>query len=253
MLVFFYDKTFEGLLTAVFDAYSRKMFPDHLVAEGKIPPMFMDNSYVVITQSRRAQRVWAAIEKKLSSQACNMLSYVWLSEIEGSDELLFRYICKAMDGAVSIENNFGDTDVLEAQQIARKVSKEAEYLRQFVRFQKMADDVFLGVVSPVYNALPVCIAHFEDRFSDQKWILYDERRHYGYFFDLETVQEMTLENEVLFAGGKLGETLMAEDESLFQELWKGYFSSMTIKERINLKLQKQHMPQRFWKYLIEKR
>ena len=31
MIIFVYDKTFEGLLTAVFDAYSRRTFPDLLV------------------------------------------------------------------------------------------------------------------------------------------------------------------------------------------------------------------------------
>ena len=52
--------------------------------------------------------------------------------------------------------------------------------------------------------------------------------------------------------GKLDESMMADDEKLFQDLWKGYFKALTIKERINLKLQKQHMPRRFWKYLTEK-
>ena len=31
MVIFFYDKTFEGLLTAVFDAYNRKTFPQRLM------------------------------------------------------------------------------------------------------------------------------------------------------------------------------------------------------------------------------
>lgn len=34
MNVFVYDGTFEGVLTAVFEAYERKLFPDSLVAEG---------------------------------------------------------------------------------------------------------------------------------------------------------------------------------------------------------------------------
>ena len=52
---------------------------------------------------------------------------------------------------------------------------------------------------------------------------------------------MTLDSTDLFPEGKLDENLMAEDEKLYQELWKGYFKSMTIKERIKLKLQKQHL------------
>ena len=63
---------------------------------------------------------------------------------------------------------------------------------------------------------------------------------------------MTLDSTDLFPEGKLDENLMAEDEKLYQELWKGYFKSMTIKERINLKLHRQHLPKRYWKYLTEK-
>lgn len=252
MIVFFYDKTFEGLLTAVFDAYSRKVFPDKLLGEEDIPPLFMQESYTVITQEDRSARVWTALEKKISKLACNMLSYAWLSEEEGSDELLFRYIRKTIDSKISIETNFADDDVLKLHQLAKRVGHEAQYLRQFVRFQKAADDIFFSPVSPRYNALPIAIEHFKDRFADQKWVIYDIKRRYGYYYDLHTMVEMTLDNDEHLLGGKLDENLMAEDEKMFQELWKGYFKSMTIKERINLKLQRQHMPKRFWKYLTEK-
>jgi len=252
MLVFFYDKTFEGLLTAVFDAYSRKTFPDKLIAEGGIAPLFMEDSYTVITQEDRATRVWGALEKKMSKQACNMLTHAWFSESEGSDELLFRYIRKTIDSKLPIETNFADKDVLEVHQLARKVSHEGHYLRMFVRFQKAADDIFFAPVSPIFNALPLAIEHFTDRFSDQKWVIYDVKRHYGFYYDLHTVVEMTLDNDDHLLSGKLDESLMAEDEKLFQELWKGYFKAMTIKERINPKLHRQNMPRRFWKYLTEK-
>ena len=252
MLVFFYDKTFEGLLTAVFDAYSRKTFPDRLLGEGEIAPLFMDESYTVTSQEDRAGRVWAAIERKISKQACNMLTNAWLSELEGCDEMIFRYIRKTIDSGQSIETNFGDKDVLELHQIARKVSHEGHYLRMFVRFQKAADEIFFAPVSPIYNALPLTVDHFADRFADQKWVIYDIKRHYGYYYDLHAAVEITLDNDDHLLSGKLDEGLMAEDEKMFQELWKGYFNAMTIKERINPRLQRQHMPKRFWRYLTEK-
>lgn len=34
MNIFLYDKTFEGLLTSVFEAYSRRTFPGALLAKG---------------------------------------------------------------------------------------------------------------------------------------------------------------------------------------------------------------------------
>ena len=181
-----------------------------------------------------------------------MLSYVWMSELPGSDELIFRYIRKALDSTHSIEMNFADDDVLQMRNVAQKVNKEKHRLIELVRFQKAADDIFFAPVSPDHNSLPLTLEHFTDRFADQKWIIYDTKRNYGYYYDMKTVTEMTLDSNDLFPEGKLDEKRMAEDEKLFQELWKGYFKSMTIKERINLKLQRQHMPQRYWKYLTEK-
>ena len=40
MIVFRYDRTFEGLLTVVFDAYFRKSFPERLIGPGEPVPMF---------------------------------------------------------------------------------------------------------------------------------------------------------------------------------------------------------------------
>ncbi len=180
----------------------------------------MEHSYTVTTQEDRATRVWKALDKKMSALARNMLTYAWLSEEEGSDDLIFRYIRKTLDSKIPIETNFGDSDVLEIHQMAKRVSHERHYLMMFVRFQKAADDIFFAPVSPRHNALPLAINHFKDRFSDQKWVIYDVKRHYGFYYDLHSVVEMTLDNDEHLLSGKLDEKLMAEDEKIFQELWK---------------------------------
>ncbi|MDR0573099.1 MAG: TIGR03915 family putative DNA repair protein [Tannerella sp.] len=252
MTIFFYDKTFDGLLSAVFDAYSLKIFPEKLLQTGDAIPLFTDTTHTVVTEEEHAKRVWQALHRRLLKNACNMLMHVWLSELEGSDDLLFRYICKMFAMTKEMEYNFGDTDILEVEKIARKVSHEAQYLRQFIRFQKAADNIFFAPTKPVYNALPLAIDHFTNRFADQQWVIYDLRRKYGYFYDLHTAKEITFTNDERLLGGKLDESLMAEDEKLFQDLWKGYFKAMTIKERINPRLHKKNMPVRFWRYLTEK-
>ena len=37
----------------------------------------------------------------------------------------------------------------------------------------------------------------------------------------------------------------------FESLWKTFYNSVNIKERENIKLQKQHMPKRYWNHLTE--
>ena len=46
---------------------------------------------------------------------------------------------------------------------------------------------------------------------------------------------------------------MDKDEKLFQQMWSAYFKSIAIKERLNPKLHRQNMPERFWKYMPEKK
>ena len=240
MTVFVYDKTFEGLLTAVFDAYSRHSFPDLLLAEGEPFPLFYDEAVTICTDAAKVDRVWKGLQKRLSAMA-------------EADMLLFRYIRKAIDAPRTIELNFGDPDVLEVSKVWKKVTNERLRVIQFLRFQKAADGTFFAAVKPVYNVLPLTLPHLKDRFADQCWLLYDLKREYGYYYDLKEATEVRFEEkEAHLLSGLLGEELMDADEKLFQQMWKTYFKSIAIKERLNPKLHRQHMPARFWKYMPEK-
>ena len=108
MTVFVYDKTFEGLLTAVFDAYSRRSFPDLLLAEGEPFPLFYDEAVTICTDDAKVDRVWKGLQKRLSAMALSVITVTWLSELPETDMLLFRYIRKAIDAPRTIELNFGD-------------------------------------------------------------------------------------------------------------------------------------------------
>lgn len=253
MVIYIYDKTFEGLLTAIFDAYSRHSFPDMLKGEVESLPLFYDETYTVVTDEKRSNRVWNALLKKLSAPALSTLVMNWLSELPEIDLLLFRYICKTIDAPVSIELNFGDPDVLQITQNAKKVNNERLRVIQFLRFQKAADGTFFAALKPLYNVLSLTLKHLQDRFSDQRWLIYDLKREYGYYYDLTTVTEVrfdTKENHLIT--GILDEKSMDRDEKLIQRLWREYFQSITIKERLNPKLHRKNLPARFWKYLTEK-
>ena len=255
MNIFIYDKTFEGLLTAVFDAYNRKTFPDLLLSAGDALPLFYEESFTVITDEEKAGRVWRGLQKKLSSAALACLAQCWLAEEPETPMLLFRYIRKAIDAPRSIETNFADPDVLEFSRMWKRVDWERIRLLQFVRFQKAADGTFFAAFEPQYNALPLTVQHFKDRFADQKWIIYDMKRRYGFYYDLQEVTTISFDDdsrEAHLITGMLDESLMDENEKIFQKLWKTYFKAICIKERMNPRKHKKDMPVRYWKYLTEK-
>lgn len=253
MIVFTFDNTFEGLLSCIFFAYEQKKFPDLILTESDQKPLFIEEQFYVVTEKEKSTRVWKAVEKKVSRFAQNMMTSVWLSELPESTPLLFRYMCKNIDHPQGIEMNFGDEDVLQVKNIAQKVGNDARRLIQFIRFQKTADDIWFAAVSPRFNVLSLIAPHFKARYAGQPWIIYDTIRNIGLYYDKETIQEISFSSEDLstLTSGKLHDEKLSEDEVFFQDMWKAYFQSITIKERINLKLQRQHMPRRYWKYLPE--
>ncbi len=255
MIIFVFDNTFEGLLTSVFEAYSRRTFPDALLPEGEPFPLFHDEVFTVITEEEKAKRVWRGLQKKLSSGALSCLAQCWLAEEAETPILLFRYMRKAIDAPRSIETNFADPDVLEFSRMWKRVDWERLRMLQFIRFQKAADGTFFAAVEPEKNALPLAIDHFKDRFADQPWLIYDIKRAYGFYYDLKEVRQITFEEgsrEGHLVTGMLDESLMDKDEKLFQQLWKTYFKAICIKERMNPRKHKQDMPVRYWKHLTEK-
>ena len=254
MIVFQYDSTFEGLLTALFDAYYRRTFPDLLLAEKDPLPLFHEEVHQVVTDAEKTERVWKLLSRKLSRRALASLTYCWLSETPEAAMLLFRYMRKVTDAPASIEQNFADPDVLGVYQLSKKVADERMRVLQFMRFQKTADQVYFGIMEPLYNVYPLTIHHFRDRFADQPWIIYDARRHYGYYYDLKEVSEITFQDSraAFLRHGKLEDELLDKNEKLFQEGWKSYFHSVCIQSRLNPVKHKKDMPVRFWKYLTEK-
>jgi probable DNA metabolism protein len=258
MIIFRYDKSFDGLLSTVFEAYSHKCFPEMLLDMNEPAPLFSDEQLTVETDERKSTRVWEGLRKRLSSTALSLLTWCWLSDIDGVDTLLFRYIRKAIDSPTSIETNFADDDVLTLSKIWKKVSWERLRIMQFLRFQKAADGTYFAAIEPRHNALPLTIGHFADRFSDQRWLIYDIKRRYGFYHDNGKVEQVTFDNEVNdglvhLTTGWLDEDLIAEDELMWQRLWQTYFKSVAIKERLNPRKHRQDMPIRYWKYLTEKR
>ncbi len=246
----------DGLLTAVFDAFSLKDQPEELLAEGDALPLFCDHTYQVSTDEEKARRVWAGLEKKLSREAMKLISVSWLSELRELNNPLFSYICKVFRQG-DISRNFADQDVLSVTNIARRVLHEQLRMKQFIRFQKAKDGTYLAVIAPDHNVLPIITDHFQDRFNDQPWLIYDAKRHYGYFYDgSNDAIRITFENETALpfdlSNGKLNDDVISNDDQLLQDLWRTYFKAICIKERMNPRKQLNDMPRRYWKYMTEK-
>ena len=258
MQVYVFDNSLDGLLTAVFDSFFLHQQPDFLLTEGEQLPLFADEPHRVITDGEKAGRVWKGLEKQLSNDGLHMITISWLSEEHTLNQPLFNFICKVFRLKVKgFEQNASDPDVLEVRNTCRRVLHEQLRMKQFIRFQKAKDGTYLAVVSPDHNVLPLIISHFQDRFNDQPWLIYDAHRHYGYYYDGAAAPiRITFEDEFAvpfdLSNGKLNADVLSENDQIFQDLWRTYFKAICIKERLNPKKQLSDMPRRYWKYMTEK-
>ncbi len=252
MLVFRYDKSFEGLLCALFDAYAAKAFPDALAGAGEPEPLFTERVHEVATDGTHAARVWRGLERRLGVRARSMFVYAWHGEGQTDSDLrMLRCMRRVVDEGGNALTDRADPDVKATYRLALEVSHEREHLKQFVRLQKAADGTYFAAVTPEHDALPLALDYFTDRFADQRWLLYDRRRDYGYFYDVRTARRVTLEDDRGMIADKLADRWLAEDERQFQLLWKNYFRALAIPQRANERQQRRMMPRRYWKHLTE--
>jgi probable DNA metabolism protein len=249
-----YDGSFEGLLTVVFEAYERKAWPTSIEQEQLAQPSMFGDTVAVITDEQKAGRVWKGLQRKLTATALESLYYTYLWEQPGFERLIFDYARLAFDSDASIEGNYTAPCVLQVQQVHKQVHREKHRMEAFVRFQKTADGLFYATITPDFNVLPLIIRHFQKRYADQRWAIYDTRRRYGAYYDLVSTSFINLEAQAMTPKryGVLTEDRYDAEEAKYQQLWQVYFDHVNIPERKNPKLHLRHIPKRYWKYLSEK-
>jgi len=250
MTTLLYDGTFEGLLTAVYEIYERKLLLIKIQKGEWYSSALFEDVLSVITDEPRASRVLKGLQKKISAAGLQRLYAAHMAGIENEDITFINYIRYAFDADYNIEEDYGNKYVLRVSEIVRMVRREKHRMEAFVRFQKLGDETFYAAIEPDFNILPLLGKHFKNRYTDQKWIIYDLKRQYGLHYDLYDLQFISLD----FVMGNSQNVIAAysEQEGLYQDLWKNYFNSVNIPARKNTKLHMRHIPKRYWRYLTEK-
>ena len=254
MTTYLFDDSFEGLLTAVFEYYERKPGPIQLVSKSHHQPSLMEDTFEVVSDEAKAKRVWTGLKKKLSADWQQRFYKAYLSEEATTFQHLFDFACYIFDQPPGAEQNFGHPAVVAIAKMDRSVNRERHRMKAFIRFEETTDGIFYAAVEPDFNVLPLIASFFKNRYADQRWIIYDLKRKYGLYYDLQQVTEIQLQYlPEVKSKSNLPEAILQDKEQLYALLWKDYFKSTNIPARKNMKLHLQHVPKRYWKYLTEKR
>lgn len=256
-----YEPSFEGWLSAVFYVYEHKLQHEptlQLSAQDDYVPSLIAQAVSVDINEDNAERVLVRLNKLLGRSGMRNILWGFLSEKKDIGTTLFHVIKYAIDYPNrQIMQDLGRLEVLELVQIVKSVARERHRMEAFVRFEHTTDDIYFARVAPDFNVLPLIGEHFRQRYQDQHWAIYDLTRGYGIYYDksqstpsrpaeLQTITH--LDDAVI----RNPASIHSEDEQRYQKFWQGYFTNVNIKERKNVRLHKQYLPQRYWKYLSEK-
>lgn len=254
-MIYLYDGSYEGLLSCVFKIFNDRIAPTAICTDDTYQPSLLDEITSVAVNDEWAGRVLQGIEARAGANAISLLYKIFLSELPESELLVYQVIQAIIQkGDATILENFANPSILKAAQIEKMMHREVHRMHAFVRFQKSRDGLFCAAIDPDFNVLPLLGDHFERRYADQLWLIFDTRRHYGLYFDCKCTEFVSgNEPELNIEAVALNdEEFQDEREKEFQALWKNYFQAVNISERNNRKLHLRHMPKRYWKYLIEK-
>ena len=135
-----------------------------------------------------------------------------------------------------------DDAVLAFRRCYRAAANEAHRFAGLTRFSELLDGLLVAVIAPKHNVLAPVLAHFAQRYPGQRLAMYDEgRRLLGRY-----EQGRVLVQEV-----DIPPPQATPDEQQYRTLWRTFFTAVTIEERLNSSLQRQHMPLYTWRNLTE--
>lgn len=251
MTTLVYDGTYQGWLTAVFDIYDYK-FEDVIFTKEDGMAVLFGSSHIVKTDEVKATRVLNGLVQRLSADGVKSIYKTFLSEIDRVEEVMWQFVKYVFATSHNVEGDLSNSAVRDVKNAAKFVHRETHRMKAFVRFKLTNDGLFYAMVEPDCDVLPLIVCHFKNRYADQRWLIYDTKRRYGIYYDLDSVNNVQLQFSEATGNADALASILDERELFFQDMWRKYFGAVNIKARKNMRLHIQHMPKRYWKNLIEK-
>ena len=246
-VAYVYDGSFEGWLTAVFDAYDMGQHPVQVAEEENLQIRFDTSVRLIVTDEPHAERVRTGLIRRLGSEVYEKIWLAFLSCLPNRGTELYEYVRLGFSLGTkgrTVVDHLTDEHVIAVDTMSRRVGREAHLLKGFVRFNEMEGGVYYAVITPDNHVLPVIMPHFVDRFGyTMPFIIHDKTRgiaglYGGKSWYLTAAHDLTLPD-------------LGADEAHYMALWKRFYDAIGIKERENPRCKRNLCPEKFWPNMLE--
>ncbi len=247
------EPTLEGMLSAICEAWTRARVCGHdalrigLHADGEWEPELFCDHEIIETDFDRAGKLAKSIVRRISLSTFETVKYLSLCEDGERGDLIYRFLIRAFKYGPTVINRLEDPVISRVFKTQRAFLNEAHYHNEFIRFEETSEGILLARIEPKGNVLPVIMPHFADRFPDERLMIIDVGKNIAaakmpgepYIFFEMTPEEVRAAD------------LAHEADEFCANLWRTYFNTVAIKERVNYNLQRNMLRLRYRKHLTE--
>ena len=231
-MILLYDGTFEGFLSLVYEVYYKKLKPIKIYKN--LPnEMIFEEILELKTSKDNAIKVLTAIKTKFPKELIQRVLNIFMCDSKEFEMALLEYIIIGFKEVKQLYN-INNSCVFYLNNLEKELFRNVHKLTGFIRFEELEDATLYAKVESKFNVVYFLGKHFLKRFNNQNFIIHDLNRKLAFV----KIQNDFSVQEVAF----FDEPNYSSNEQKFQKLWKSFFSGVTIKERINPKLQTQMVP-----------
>ncbi len=158
----------------------------------------------------------------------------------GRHALLYRLLWRIGQGERALLGRATDADVQRATRWAQAVRRDTHKMKAFVRFRQAqgGDDAYIAWFEPDHYIVDRVAPFFMRRFAGMRWAI------------LTPYRSVQWDGAQLWAGeGAVRADAPADDAE--DALWRTYYANIFNPARLNTRMMRQEMPQKYWKHLPE--
>jgi DNA polymerase len=154
--------------------------------------------------------------------------------------LLYRMAWRIAQGERHLCTLATDVDTHRAMRLDQAVRRDLHKMKAFVRFRAVpgVEGAFIAWFEPEHHIVDRVSGFFARRFAGMRWSI------------LTPYRSVHWNGEALaFAPGALRSDAPADDAQ--ESLWRTYYAHIFNPARLNARMMRQEMPQKYWKHLPE--
>lgn len=242
------EDSIEAVLTAVYRAYEWKLMPQQTRIQIGEDDLGLFSCYREVgAEQALAQKVMNTVRRRFGEEAWEDISYSLMAEAADKGTAVYHAIAAGLAGKIRgpLMQGLADPAIHRVFELSRTVHRISHRMLEFLRFEEAAGGNLYALIEPEADVMALIMPHFSDRFPRENFMIADRRRKKAgihpaggeWFLVQMTDREM----------GQLEQIRKQRTESQreMEELFRSFCHTIGIKERTNLHLQKQFVPDKF--------